>query len=133
MEDYKSPEDKDTVRKLMKQPQTIIFFYWKDCGHCIRTMPHWKSVCKNKANHGLGDVKLVSVEREAIPEEAGVNGFPHFQLTNKRGKKSSVDGEKTSEDELAKFLRDGMKLGGRRRTRRRNTRRLVRRVRKTRH
>ena len=130
--DYTSESQKAEVLSLMKEKPIIIFFHMSSCGHCARTMPHWKKLVQDKSRFGLNDVKMVSVERSAIPDEANVNGFPHFYIVNKKGRKSSVDGEKNSEESLAADLLKSFKLGGRR-TRRRHSRRLVRRVRKTRH
>jgi hypothetical protein len=129
--DYIDLSDKDEVRKLMKETPIIIFFHWKDCSHCIHTMPHWDGVCKNKAKYGLGDVKMIKVEKEAIPEEAGINGFPTFFIKTKSGKKKTVGGSRDSEDQLGSDLSSAFKSGGRRRSRR-NTRRFLRRIRKTR-
>ena len=94
-------------------------------------MPHWKELCSKKAEYGLGDTKMISVGDAAIPDDEGVSGVPHFRKISKSGKVTDVKGSKASVDELAKSLKD--MDGGSRRTRRRNTRRFVRRVRKTRH
>jgi thiol-disulfide isomerase/thioredoxin len=129
---YISPSDKAEVRKLMKGMRIVIFFHWKDCGHCTHTMPHWDKLCKNKAKHGLGDIKMVKVEKESIPEEAGINGFPTFFIKTKSGKTKTIGGSRDSEEQLGSELHSALVSGGRRRTRRRNTRRFLRRVRKTR-
>jgi thiol-disulfide isomerase/thioredoxin len=123
--------DSGGVRDLMKQKPIIVFFYWKDCGACKATMPHWDSLCKNKDKHGLGDVKMVKVEKDAIPDDFGITSFPTFKIISKKGKKSTVNGSRDSEDSLAAEFKNLFKGG--RRTRRRHSRRLVRRVRKSRH
>jgi thiol-disulfide isomerase/thioredoxin len=120
------------VKEILKKKPIVVFFYWKDCGHCQDTMPHWDSMCKNKSKHGLGDVKMVKVEKDVIPSEFGITSFPTFQIVNKKGKKSTVSGSRDSEEILAADLLKSLREGGGR-TRRRYTRRLVRRVRKTRH
>ena len=125
--------DQAKVKKMMKEPPIIIFFHSSTCPHCVNTMPYWKELCANKERYGFGDTKLIAVGDSAIPDDAGVTGVPHFRKISKSGKVTDVKGSKESVDELVKSLK---KMdGGRslRRTRRRNTRRLVRRVRKTLH
>jgi thiol-disulfide isomerase/thioredoxin len=129
--EFLEAKDQSEVKKLMKEKPIIIFFHSTGCSHCLDTMPHWKEMCANKEKYGLGDTKLISVGDSAIPDDAGVSGVPHFRKISKSGKVSDVLGEKLSVDDLVKSLK---KMdGGSRRTRRRHSRRLVRRVRKTRH
>lgn len=129
--EFLKAEDQPEVKKLMKETPIIIFFHSTGCPHCRDTMPHWKELCSKKEEYGLGDTKMIAVGNSAIPSDAGVSGVPHFRKISKSGKVSDVLGEKLSVDELVKSLK---KMdGGSRRTRRRHSRRLVRRVRKTRH
>jgi len=131
--DFLEATDQAKVKKMMKETPVIIFFHSTSCPHCTNTMPHWKEMCANKEKYGLGDIKLIAVGDSAIPDDAGVTGVPHFRKISKSGKVTDLKGSKDSVDELVKSLK---KMdGGRslRRTRRRNTRRLVRRVRKTLH
>jgi thiol-disulfide isomerase/thioredoxin len=124
---------KEDAKKVMKEMPIIIFFHADWCGHCQRTMPHWKSLVSKKSDYGLGDIKMISIESEAIPDDAGVTSFPHFRKVDKKGKATDIMGEKRSVEELAKALGLKVKSGGRllRRTRRNHSRRLRRRVRKT--
>lgn len=129
--EFLEAKDQSEVKKLMKEKPIIIFFHSTGCPHCTDTMPHWKELCSKKAEYGLGDTKMISVGDSAIPSDAGVSGVPHFRKISKSGKVSDVLGEKLSVKELVDSLK---KMdGGSRRTRRRHSRRLVRRVRKTRH
>jgi len=129
--DFLKAEDQAQVKKMMKEKPIIIFFHSTGCPHCTETMPHWKELCSKKAEYGFGDTKMISVGDEAIPDDEGVSGVPHFRKISKSGKVTDVKGAKGSLDELVKSLK---KMdGGSRRTGRRNTRRFVRRVRKTRH
>jgi thiol-disulfide isomerase/thioredoxin len=129
--EFLEEKDQPEVKKLMKEKPIIIFFHSTGCPHCTDTMPHWKELCSKKEEYGFGDTKMISVGDSAIPSDAGVSGVPHFRKISKSGKVSDVLGEKLSVDELVKSLK---KMdGGSRRTRRRHSRRLVRRVRKTRH
>jgi len=129
--DFLKEEDQAKVKKLMKETPIIIFFHSSTCPHCTETMPHWKELCSKKAEYGFGDTKMVAVGDSAIPSDAGVTGVPHFRKISKSGKVSDVLGEKLSVKELVDSLK---KMdGGSRRTRRRHSRRFIRRVRKTRH
>lgn len=131
--EFLEAKDQSEVKKLMKEKPIIIFFHSSGCPHCTDTMPHWKELCSKKEEYGFGDTKMISVGDSAIPDDAGISGVPHFRKISKSGKISDVLGEKLSVKELVDSLK---KMdGGRslRRTRRRHSRRLVRRVRKTRH
>jgi hypothetical protein len=127
--DFLKREDQAEVKKLMKQTPIIIFFHSTGCPHCTDTMPHWKELCSKKAEYGLGDTKMIAVGDDAIPDDAGVSGVPHFRKISKSGKVTDKTGSKASVEELVKSLK---MMGGLRRSRR-NSRRLVRRVRKTLH
>jgi thiol-disulfide isomerase/thioredoxin len=129
--DFVDSADQEKVKKMMKDVPVIIFFHSSTCPHCVNTMPQWKELCSNKEKYGFGDTKLMAVGDSAIPDDAGVTGVPHFRKISKSGKVTDVKGEKLSIKDLVDSLK---KMGGgRRRTRRRHTRRFVRRVRKTLH
>jgi hypothetical protein len=129
MESLTSSSEVDRARELMKQPNTVIFFHMETCGHCIRTMPAWHKLAKRSSQH-----KFAMIERAALPSDSDITGFPHFEFRSSDGKKKTVDGEQSDAKILANSL--GIKLnssGGLRRlrSRRLNTRRLRRRIRKT--
>jgi hypothetical protein len=131
--DFLDASDQAKVKKMMKDVPIIVFFHSTTCPHCVNTMPNWKELCANKEKYGFGDMKLIAVGDSAIPDDAGVTGVPHFRKISKSGKVTDLKGEKLSIEDLVSSLK---KMdGGRslRRTRRRHTRRLIRRVRKTRH
>ena len=132
--DFLDATDQAKVKKMMKEVPVIVFFHSSTCPHCVNTMPAWKELCSKKAEYGFGDTKLIAVGDSAIPDDAGVTGVPHFRKISKSGKVSDLKGEKLSVKDLVDSLK---KMdGGRRslrRTRRRHTRRFVRRVRKTLH
>lgn len=125
--DFLKADDQDQVKKLMKEKPIIIFFHSTGCPHCTNTMPHWKELCSKKSEYGLGDIKMIAVGDAAIPDGAGVSGVPHFRKISKSGKVTDIKGSKDSVDKLVKSLKS---MGG---SRRRHTRRFVRRVGKTRH
>uniref|UniRef100_A0A6C0B1Z4 Thioredoxin domain-containing protein n=1 Tax=viral metagenome TaxID=1070528 RepID=A0A6C0B1Z4_9ZZZZ len=129
--DFLKEEDQTQVKKMMKEVPIIIFFHSSTCRHCTDTMPHWKELCSKKEEYGLDDTNMIAVGDSAIPDDAGVTSVPHFRKISKSGKVTDTTGSKASVDELVKSLK---KMdGGSRRTRRRHSRRLRRRVRKTRH
>lgn len=111
----------EEVKELMKKKPIIIFFFMNGCGHCEATRPAWEELQRKNL-----PFEFAEVESAAVPSDIGVNGFPHFHIVNKKGKVKKVDGEKRTVQELGKAL--GLKFGG---SRRRHTRRFVRRVRKT--
>lgn len=117
------PGQMEEVKKLMKQKPIIIFFFMNGCSRCEATRPAWKELTQMSL-----PFQFAEVESAAVPLDIGVRGFPHFHMVDKKGKVKKVDGEKLSVKDLTASL--GLKSGG---SRRRNTRRLVRRVRKTRH
>jgi thiol-disulfide isomerase/thioredoxin len=128
--EFLEASEQEKVKKILKEKPIIIFFHSTTCPHCTETMPHWKELCSKKAEHGFGDIKMISVGDSAIPDDAGVTGVPHFRKISKSGKVTDIKGSKLSVKELVDSLK---KMGGSRSSRRRHTRRLVRRVRKTRH
>jgi thiol-disulfide isomerase/thioredoxin len=131
MEDLLNMEDQKKVKEMMKKGPIIIFFHSTTCPHCISTMPFWKEVCENKEKYGFSDTKLVAVGDSAIPDDAGVEGVPHFRKISKTGKITDIKGSKKTVEALVDSLK---KMdGGLRRTRRRHSRRHRRKVRKTRH
>ena len=111
----------EEVKNLMKKKPIIIFFFMNGCSHCEATRPAWEKLQQMNLPY-----QFAEVESAAVPADIGVRGFPHFHKVDKKGKVKKVDGEKTTVQELGKAL--GLKFGG---ARRRHTRRLVRRVRKT--
>jgi hypothetical protein len=128
--DFLEEADQNKVKKMMKETPIIIFFHSTGCPHCTDTMPHWKELCSKKAEYGFGDTKMIAVGDSAIPVDAGVSGVPHFRKISKSGKVTDIKGSKLSVKDLVDSLK---KMGGSRSSHRRRTRRLVRRVRKTRH
>ena len=111
---------------------SITFYHLEGCPACEMTMPFWKEISKNKEKEGFGGVEFTTVESKQIPKGTDVKVFPTFHIVNRKGKKSIVEGSRESKELLAKELLKSFNQGGRR-TRRRHSRRFVRRVRKTRH
>ena len=91
------------------------------CPYCEETKPAWEQL----KNHHK-DIEFIEIEKDQIPsgmsEELQINGFPHFVKIDKKGKKKSVSGSKTTLEKLSTALFG--KSGGR-------SRRFRRRVRKT--
>jgi thiol-disulfide isomerase/thioredoxin len=128
MEEFVDASDMGKVKNLLKQKPIIVLFFSSTCPHCVSTKPHWEKLCKEKSKYGMSDIKMISVGDSAIPNDEGVGGVPHFRKIDKSGKKTDVIGEKDSPEAIANALGLKLKVGGR--SRRRHSRRLVRRVRK---
>jgi len=119
------------INKLMKTKNTIIFFFMDGCGYCEATRPAWSQLSQS----GL-PFQFVEIESAAVSPHLGINGFPHFHLVDSAGRVRKVDGSKTSKDELSSSL--GLTKRSAFRPLRTNgnrvgSRRLRRRVRKSRH
>ena len=103
----------------------VVYYHMEGCPHCIKTTPFW-----NKIKNMSFPYKFYEVEREIVPSEFGIQGFPQFHIREKDGSVRVVEGSRDSVKELLSALAL-KKLGGtRKRTRgRRGTRRFVNRVR----
>jgi glutaredoxin len=103
----------------------VVYYYMEKCPHCIKTKPFW-----NRVKNMSFPYKFYEVEREIVPSEFGIQGFPQFHIREKDGSVRVVEGSRDSVKELLSAL-SLKKLGGtRKRTRGgRGTRRLVGRVR----
>lgn len=111
-------DKKKAAAEALKQKPILVLFYMIGCSHCESNKPAWEDA-KTKVPAGT---KIVEIENSAVPDDAGVEGFPTMRLVDKSGKVRKTSGEKKSGDELLKDL----KLGGgrRRRTNRRRNRKL---------
>ena len=121
----KEIESEKELEEVLKSPDKVaIFYFWDMCGHCQNMQqPYAELEDKHK------DVKFVKVETKHIPKKLNKKSFPDFELRKNNKVIGKARGE-ISKDELEKELFGG-NVGGRRR--RRGTRRLRNRVRKTRH
>ena len=130
MEEFVDSGDMGKVKSLLKQKPIIVLFFSSTCPHCVSTKPHWKELYEQRAKYDMPDVKMISVGDSAIPDDEGVEGVPHFRMIDKNGEVKDVIGGKDSAKDIANALGLKLKSGGLRRTRRCNSRRLRRRVRK---
>ena len=85
-------------------PKELVYFYWKDCGHCKRFSPVWDEFTK-KYN---GSIKLRKVEKDDIGakdelEKYKIRGFPTIMLLDGNGGHKDFDGERNV-DSLMSFL-----------------------------
>jgi glutaredoxin len=103
----------------------VVYYHMEGCPHCIKTTPFWNKVQKMSFPY-----KFYEVEREIVPSEFGIQGFPQFHIREKDGSVRVVEGSRDSVKDLLSALAL-KKLGGtRKRTRsRRGTRRFVNRIR----
>jgi thiol-disulfide isomerase/thioredoxin len=110
-------DKKKEAEKILKSRPILVLFFMDGCGHCESNKPAWEEA-KKKAG-----MKTVEIEASAVPDSAGVSGFPTMQLKDSNGTKE-ISGEKQSGDQILSEL--GVKKGGRRKTRGRKTRKLRR-------
>lgn len=116
-------KQKDAERVLGERPLLVLFFM-DGCPHCEANESAWKEA-KKKA----GSIKIAEIEASAVPQSAGVDGFPTMQYTDEQGKIRTTQGAKQSGDQIVNEL--GLRKGGRRLKRRhtlrnRNSRRRQR-------
>ena len=119
MPELKDPKE---IKEALNSTEPVaIFFFSNMCGHCQVMHKPWAELENEKK-----DIKFVKVESTNIPSELGVNGVPEFRLI-KNGKQVKKAGGEQSKEELKNNL---FGTGGGKRLR---SRRLRRRVRKSRH
>lgn len=99
MKTFTRSSQSQEVKKLMKKGPIIIFFFMDGCSHCEATRPAWKELSQS----GL-PFQFAEVESAAVSPDIGIQGFPHFHLVDSVGRVKTVDGEKTTKDELANSL-----------------------------
>jgi thiol-disulfide isomerase/thioredoxin len=115
--------DGTDLKKVIKSGKPVaVFFYMETCPHCIPMHEPWGELEKE-----IPHMEFCKIESSKVPSEMGITGFPHFEVYKDSKKTKSVDGQRSKKD-LKKDLFGGS--GGRRRTKRHRTRRLVRRGRK---
>lgn len=118
-------ESEKELEEILESPQkVVVFYFWKDCGHCKAMHGPYNSLAEDHK-----DTKFVKVETKNIPKKLNKNAFPEFELREKGEVKAKAGGQMTKEQLNAQLF--GGKLGGRRR--RTRSRRLRRRTRKSFH
>lgn len=119
VQSFSGGEKKKAAAAALKQKPILVLFYMIGCPHCENNKPAWEDA-KKKAPK---DTKIIEIEASAVPDDAGVNGFPSMRSVDKSGKKTETSGEKESGDQLLKDLKSNGG-GRRRRTNRRRNRKL---------
>lgn len=117
---FSGGEKKKAASEALKQKPLLVLFYMIGCPHCENNKPAWEDA-KKKAPK---DTKIVEIEASAVPDDAGVNGFPTMRSVDKTGKTTETSGEKATGGELLKDLKLSNSGGRRRRTNRRRNRKL---------
>ena len=116
---------KDAERMLQNRP-VLVLFYMIGCPHCQANEKAWNEA-KRKVG---GNTSVLEIDADATPDSAGVSGFPTMRYIDENGKKSETSGAKKSGDEILSELKVPPTSGGRRRrTGRRRTYRLSRKLR----
>ena len=116
-------KDTKEVRKLLTSSGPLmVIVYAKWCGHCQSMFETWKEL----ASKVDGKAKVYVIEAANYTDK-DISGYPSMRIV-KNGKSKDYEGGRSTE-ELSSAL---LTLGGKR-SRRRRTNRLVRRVRKVAH
>ena len=73
---------------------SLVLFYWKNCGHCKKMMPEWD---KFSENHGttLTVKKIEKDENPSLVKKHGISGFPTILLLDRAGNKIGSTNERT--------------------------------------
>jgi thioredoxin-like negative regulator of GroEL len=113
----KEVTDANEIKKLMKSKEPVaIFYYAAWCPHCkVMHQPFEELEKEDK-----GKTKFVKMESEDIPEDLGIQGYPHFVMV-KAGKVVKTASGEMPKDQLKKKLFGGQYLAfanGRKRTQR---------------
>ncbi len=119
----KEVTDAEEIKKLMKSKEPVaIFYYAAWCPHCKVMHEPFEELEKEDK----GKTKFVKMESEDIPEELGIQGYPHFVMVKGGKVVKTVSGE-MSKEELKKKLLGGQYLAfanGRKKTLRKRRRTL---------
>lgn len=113
---------KKDAEAVLKQKPILVLFYMTGCPHCESNKPAWDDA---KSQVGK-EIKVVEIESSATPESSGVSGFPTMMYVGKDGTKETINGQKSSGEEILKELKVPKKKKAgtrRRRMNRRKTRR----------
>ncbi len=118
-------KDTKEVRKLLTSSGPLmVVVYAKWCGHCQGMFETWKEL----ASKVEGKAKVYVIEADDYKDK-DISGYPSMRIV-KDGKAKDYEGGRSTEELSSALL--GNTLGGKR-SRRRRTGRLVRRVRKVAH
>jgi protein disulfide-isomerase A4 len=118
-------KDTKEVRKLLTSSGPLmVVVYAKWCGHCRGMFETWKEL----ASKVDGKAKVYVIEA-GDDTDKDISGYPSMRMV-KNGKSREYDGGRSTEELSAALLRN--RFGGKR-SRRRGTNKLVRRVRKVAH
>lgn len=118
-------KDTKEVRKLLTSSGPLmVVVYAKWCGHCQSMFETWKKL----ASKLDGKAKIYVIEADNYTDE-DISGYPNMRIV-KDGKAKEYNGGRSTEELSAALL--GTSFGGKR-SRRRRTNKLFRRVRKVAH
>lgn len=120
----RSKDTKEVKKLLTSSGPLMVVVYAKWCGHCQSMFETWKEL----ASKVDGKAKIHVIEAGDYKDK-DISGYPSMRVV-KNGKSKEYDGGRSTEELSAALL--GNSLGGKR-SRRRGTNKLVRRVRKVAH
>jgi thiol-disulfide isomerase/thioredoxin len=115
----------EEAKKLMSQEGPLMLVIYADwCGHCQTAEPEWTKL----ADSVDGKATVYAIESDDYKDD-DVSGYPTIKII-KGGKTSLYEGDRSAESMKDALLKGNGLLGGKR-SRRRGTRRLRNRARKT--
>lgn len=121
---FRGSAKKQAAEKALQKRPVLVLFYMVGCPHCEANEKAWKEAKKKFGGN------VVEIDQDAVPDSAGVSGFPTMKYIDAQGKESEISGQKESGDQILSELGAQSKGGSRRRhTRRRGHSRRNRKLR----
>ena len=120
----RSKDTKDVRKLLTSSGPLMVVVYAKWCGHCQGMFETWKDL----ASKVDGKAKVYVIDADDYTDK-DIDGYPSMRIV-KNGKSKNYEGGRSTEELSSALL--GNALGGKR-SRRRRTGKLIRRVRKVSH
>ena len=115
---------KEARKIIASTAPKVVYYHMEGCPHCIKTTPFWSKIKKMAYPY-----KFFEIERDIVPPEFGIQGFPQFHIREKEGSIRTVEGSRDSVEELLSALALKKSGGTRKRARGRGrTRRFVGRI-----
>lgn len=99
---YTGANQKKDVEKALENRPVMVLYYKEGCPYCEGNEPAWKEAEKEVD----GDINVIKVEAEAIPEpeESKVEGFPTMIYKKVDGSEKKTTGQKNSGKEILEEL-----------------------------
>jgi thiol-disulfide isomerase/thioredoxin len=132
-----APDGAVIFDSMVSEKPAFVKFYHPDCGHCRSMAPEWAAL-KDELEGETFDANVIEVHADAIPNiksacARDIEGLPTLMMVGKGGETIAAhEGERTRE-RLAAFMKKNIpKSGGKKTRRKRKTRGLRIRKKRTR-